>query len=121
MSPGEKRLNMPIIMRGTHLDLGPVRLSYNLYFSTYFFSVGTVFFSHNKSAGTVFRLVFSAKRTGPKLLVDVASAKEREYIGHFMLSSCRQDIGRKVLRTHLAEPLKRRSLPPRHAYLGLCM
>ena len=29
------------------------------------FSVGTVFFSHNKSAGTVFRLVFSAKRTEP--------------------------------------------------------
>ena len=46
-----------------------------------------------------------------KLLVDVASAKERWYIGHFMLSSCK----------HLAEPLPRRSLPPRHAYLGLCM
>ena len=29
------------------------------------FSAGTVFFSHNKSAGTVFRFVFSAKRTGP--------------------------------------------------------
>ena len=29
------------------------------------FSVGTVFFSYNKSAGTVFQLVFSAKRTGP--------------------------------------------------------
>ena len=29
------------------------------------FSVGTVFFSHNKSAGTMFRLVFSAKRMGP--------------------------------------------------------
>ena len=56
-----------------------------------------------------------------KLLVDVASAKERWYIGHFMLSSCRQDIGRKVLCTHLAEPLPRRSLPPRHAYLGLYM
>ena len=28
-------------------------------------SVGTVFFSHSKSAGTVFRLVFSAKRTRP--------------------------------------------------------
>jgi len=28
------------------------------------FSAETVFFSHNKSAGTVFRLVFSAKRTG---------------------------------------------------------
>jgi len=26
------------------------------------FSAGIVFFSHNKSAGTVFRLVFSAKR-----------------------------------------------------------
>jgi len=29
------------------------------------FSVGTVFFSHNKLAGTVFRFVFSAKRTDP--------------------------------------------------------
>ena len=29
------------------------------------FSAGTVFFSHNKSAGTVFRHVFSAKRTEP--------------------------------------------------------
>ena len=29
------------------------------------FSVGTMFFSHNKLAGTVFRLVFLAKRTGP--------------------------------------------------------
>jgi len=28
------------------------------------FSVGTVFFSHNESLGTVFRLVFSAKQTG---------------------------------------------------------
>ena len=27
------------------------------------FSAGIVFFSHSKSAGTVFRLVFSAKRT----------------------------------------------------------
>jgi len=32
------------------------------------FSAGTLFFSHNKSAGTVFRLVFSAKRTGPMYL-----------------------------------------------------
>jgi len=30
------------------------------------FSAGTEFFSHNKSARTVFWLVFSAKRTGPK-------------------------------------------------------
>jgi len=29
------------------------------------FSAGTTFFSHDKSAGTVFRFVFSAKRTGP--------------------------------------------------------
>jgi len=28
-------------------------------------SAGTVFFSHNKSTGTVFWLVFSAKRMGP--------------------------------------------------------
>ena len=29
------------------------------------FSDGTVFFSHNKSAGTVFRLIFLVKRTEP--------------------------------------------------------
>ena len=29
------------------------------------FLAGIVFFSHNKSAGTVFRFVFSAKRMGP--------------------------------------------------------
>jgi len=29
------------------------------------FLAGIVFFSHNKSAGSVFRLVFSAKRMGP--------------------------------------------------------
>ena len=34
------------------------------------FSVGTIFFSHNKSAGTMFRLVFSAKRTGFCLVSD---------------------------------------------------
>jgi len=30
------------------------------------FLAGTVFFSHNKSVGTAFRLIFSAKRTEPK-------------------------------------------------------
>ena len=39
---------------------GPVRFSYNPSFLA-----RTVFFSHNKSAGTVFRLIFSTKRTGP--------------------------------------------------------
>ena len=29
------------------------------------FLAGTVFSSHNKSSGTIFRLIFSAKRTGP--------------------------------------------------------
>ena len=45
-------------------DTGSVHLSYNPYFSACF-SARTVFFSHNKSAGIVFWLVFSAKRTGP--------------------------------------------------------
>jgi len=31
------------------------------------FLTGTVFFSYNKSAGRMFRLIFSAKRTGPIL------------------------------------------------------
>ena len=39
---------------------GPVRLFYNPYFSACFFSVRTVFFFHNKSVETVFRLIFSA-------------------------------------------------------------
>ena len=37
----------------TMVHKGPVRFSYNLYFSASF-SAGTVFFSHTKSAGTVF-------------------------------------------------------------------
>jgi hypothetical protein len=39
---------------------GPVRLTYQ----PYFFSEGTVFFSHNKSANNTFQPGFSAKRTG---------------------------------------------------------
>ena len=45
---------------GSHV-IGPVRLFYNLYF---YFLIETMFFSHNKSVGTMFQLVFSAKRTG---------------------------------------------------------
>ena len=37
------------------------------------FSARTVFFSHNKSIGTVFQLVFSAKRTEPLLVLYVYS------------------------------------------------
>ena len=44
---------------------GLVRFSYNPSFSAYFFSRNSVF-SHNKSAETVFWLVFSAKQTGLK-------------------------------------------------------
>ena len=39
----------------------PICFSYN----PFFFSVGIVFFSHNKSAGTIFRFIFLTKRTGP--------------------------------------------------------
>jgi len=49
--------------RFTTPDFGHIRFSYNLSFST-----GTVFFSPNKSTGTVFQLVFSAKRTAPALV-----------------------------------------------------
>ena len=35
------------------------------------FSAGTVFFSHNKTAGTILRLVFSAKRTEPLFFIVV--------------------------------------------------
>ena len=38
------------------------------------FSARTVFFSHNKSTETVFRLIFSAKRTGPYVLVLLISS-----------------------------------------------
>ena len=37
------------------------------------FSAGTMFFSHNKSAGTMFRLIFSVKWTGQ----EIASANRR--------------------------------------------
>ena len=39
---------------------------------------GTMFFSHNKLAGTVFRLVFSAKRTGPMSEFPSDLAKEKK-------------------------------------------
>jgi len=42
------------------------------------FSAGTVFFSHNKSAGTIFQVVFSAKRTGPVCRGAGAAAAEGE-------------------------------------------
>jgi len=45
--------------------LDPIRFSYNSYFSAFFFSAGTMFFSLNKSAETLFRFVFSAKLTEP--------------------------------------------------------
>jgi hypothetical protein len=44
--------------------MGPVRLSYNLYFSACFL-VETVFFPHNKLANNTFNHDFSTKRTGP--------------------------------------------------------
>ena len=44
---------------------GPVRFPYNPYFSACFLA-RIVFFFHNKSARTVFWLVFSAKQTGPE-------------------------------------------------------
>jgi len=42
------------------------------------FSVGTMFFSHDKSAETVFRLVFSAKRTD-QYIEDKLRAKLESY------------------------------------------
>jgi len=56
-------------------DEGPVRFFYNLSFLACF-SVRTLFFFHNKSVGTVFQLVFSAKRTGRKLSL-LASTSQR--------------------------------------------
>jgi hypothetical protein len=44
-------------------NAGLVRLSYNLYFSTYFFSWNSFFF-RNKSVNSTFSHGFSAKRTG---------------------------------------------------------
>ena len=48
------------------IAVGPVRFFYNPYFQLLFL-VETAFFSHNKLAGTMFWLVFSAKRTGPHI------------------------------------------------------
>ena len=42
------------------------------------FSAGTVFFSHNESAGTIFRLVFLAKRTVPIIILLFISTTPRE-------------------------------------------
>jgi hypothetical protein len=42
------------VVLGSWLGAGPVHPAYNPYFSACFFSAGTVFFSHNKSANSVF-------------------------------------------------------------------
>jgi hypothetical protein len=44
-----------------------VRLSYNPYFLV--FLVGTIFFSHNKLANSIFSYDFSAKRTGSTFIM----------------------------------------------------
>jgi hypothetical protein len=46
-------------------SLGPVHLAYNPSYSVCFFSVGTIFFSHKKSANSIFQLVYQLNRTGP--------------------------------------------------------
>jgi hypothetical protein len=46
---------------------GPVHPAYNPYFSAYF-SVKTVFFSHNKSANSVFQPAYQHSRTGQYLI-----------------------------------------------------
>jgi hypothetical protein len=46
---------------------GPVHLAYNPFYSTCFFSAGTIFFSHKKSANSVFQPAYNSSRTGPKL------------------------------------------------------
>jgi hypothetical protein len=49
-----------MVRLGQRVDLGPVRLSYNPYFSVFV----TVFFSPNKLVNNIFSHGFSAKRTG---------------------------------------------------------
>jgi hypothetical protein len=46
------------------LAIGLVHSAYNPSFSAYF-SVGTVFFSHNKSANSVFQPAYQHNRTAP--------------------------------------------------------
>ena len=48
------------------------------------FSAETVFFSHNKSPGTVFRLVFSAKWTGPMFIKQHNRVVFNKNIAHFL-------------------------------------
>jgi hypothetical protein len=47
-------------------DKGPVQPAYKSSFSACLFSQSSVFLLQKKSTGTVFQLVFSARRTGPK-------------------------------------------------------
>ena len=54
-------------------------------------SVGTMFFSHNKSARTVFRLIFSAKRTRPQRESNCLGLKLRSNLG-WCPSSTTQEV-----------------------------
>jgi hypothetical protein len=53
-------ISLSMVRLGQRVDLGPVRLSYNPYFSVFV----TVFFSPNKLVNNIFSHGFSAKRTG---------------------------------------------------------
>jgi len=63
-----------------------VRFSYNPSFSAYFFSAETVFFSHNKSTGTVFQLVFQRSERSQSLMIDYKEhSKESKTIYYYSL------------------------------------
>jgi len=62
---GIKWLSINVNRRSVKILTEVIFFSYNLSFSACF-SARMVFFSRNKSVGTMFRLIFSAKLTGPE-------------------------------------------------------
>jgi hypothetical protein len=64
-----------VALNGNKSNGGTVRLSYNPYFSAFFFA-GTIFVSYTKSANSTFSHAFSGKRTG-SILNMIHSGAER--------------------------------------------
>jgi hypothetical protein len=53
------------LLHAWQITFGSVHLAYNPFFSA--FLAGTVFFSHNKSANSIFQPAYQHSRTGPKI------------------------------------------------------
>jgi hypothetical protein len=66
---------------------GPVHSAYNPSFSAYFFSAGTIFFSHNKSANSVFQPAYQHSRTAPQIVFGVGQWQPGQQQGRRMQSN----------------------------------